>query len=198
VRGQLCLHLGTSVVVLFLKKMPSWLHDDRHAGGVIGIVTGLVFILVGVVLLVLNKRKIPSWRKHTAIAIIAIGTCSLVTGCILATLPSGHDEPVTSLVNDVSHSIIIDDAEMIAIPSPFVPARWEKIEPTSVGEFSREWTINKTNTIVTTPTTMSRFVNHTIKQHIPLIGHVDVMRNTSNSEIIVVDNNYVPVVSWRF
>jgi len=92
-----------------LKQMPSYLHDDRHAGGMISLIAGVVFVTVGTLLYVLKKRKapLPLWRKSTAIGIIVIGCLATIAGVVLMSIPASKTD-ANMLVNDKSQNIVHD------------------------------------------------------------------------------------------
>ncbi len=64
----------------------SWLNDDEHSGGVVGLLLAIVFIVTGLCILCVkeNGQPVPTWRKLTGVTILLLGLFSLITSTVFA------------------------------------------------------------------------------------------------------------------
>jgi hypothetical protein len=63
----------------------SFLSDDDHAGGLIGVLLGIVFLTIGLCIAFIRDRPglpIPTWRRLTGILITALGVFATLTGMV--------------------------------------------------------------------------------------------------------------------
>lgn len=64
----------------------TWMTNDSHAGAIIGLLLGTVFLITGlcIALVMENGVPVPMWRKLTGVTVIGLGFFALVTGVIFA------------------------------------------------------------------------------------------------------------------
>jgi len=62
----------------------SWVSDDEHAGGMVGLMLGVVFLVIGSCILAIREKgfPVPMWRKLTGIIILLLGGLSFIAGCV--------------------------------------------------------------------------------------------------------------------
>jgi len=79
----------------------AWISDDAHAGGLVGVVVGVVFVAVGFVL-AFGARPAPVWRFWPGVAVLAVGIAALVTGIVFVSKPTSvsHRSPCDIRISD--------------------------------------------------------------------------------------------------
>lgn len=70
----------------------SFVSDDEHAGGLVGLMLGAFFVAIGCCIRFIpeGRQDIPGWRRATGIFVILLGIFAILTG--FAFLLLGEDE----------------------------------------------------------------------------------------------------------
>jgi hypothetical protein len=69
-------------------EMPinDYLRDDNHAGGMVGVLLGVSFIVAGACIMLIreNDQDVPAWRKLMGIVLLLLGILGMVCGAAFA------------------------------------------------------------------------------------------------------------------
>ena len=86
-----------------------YLNTDQHIGGMVGIATGIVFLIIGIVLCSVkesNGSKAPNWRVGVGSLIIFVGILGLVTGILFAMTTDAEDDVPLKLVTPIPETTV--------------------------------------------------------------------------------------------
>jgi len=79
-----------------------YLDDDNHAGGIVGLILGIVYIVIGIILTFSrnpeSQSRVPFWRVASGATICLIGIISVVVSIYLCAQPPTTYNPCDSLV----------------------------------------------------------------------------------------------------
>ena len=76
--------------------MGAWSNQDEHAGGLVGLVVGICFLLVGAFIAFVRGqgKQVPKWRRTPGLIVIVLGLAALITGVVFMAQPTTVDHPL--------------------------------------------------------------------------------------------------------
>lgn len=61
----------------------SYFQNDEHVGGLVGVLLGLCFVIVGAAIgFTKENGQIPLWRRFSGLMLILLGFFALITGLV--------------------------------------------------------------------------------------------------------------------